>query len=171
MSGSSSQAQSGGGIPKMILAAVPVLIGVFVAISNLSEGLRKLSDVDHGLASTIIFSFFVIYVMADMIRWSRQTSVWIYGIAVIAMAAYWWIGFMAMHGIPPEPIIPAKLNPPQWAYFTMAAGIAGWAFWDMKEALNDQDFSDNGTVATGAIVLLIGIALSLYLTIHGPIGS
>ena len=169
MSGTANEGESGGGLIKVITASVSAITALLVAVSEVTGAMRDLSNVDHGLISTFIFSFFAIYVVADIIRWRDDWTVWLYGIAVMAMAAYWWIGFMAMHGIPPEPIIPENLNPPRWAYFAITACIAGWAIWDMKDAMKD-DFDDKKTVATGAIVLLIGLALCLYLTIRGPSG-
>jgi hypothetical protein len=134
---------------------------------KLHDSIFSLSDTGHALLATIVFSFFAVYVMHDMVRFRDETKVLLAGLASIAISAYWWIGFMAKYGIPAQPIIPAQLNPPQWAYLVMAACLAAWTFWDILDAMKDE-FDDKRFVFTAGTMLIVGITISLFMTLRIP---
>ena len=52
---------------------------------------------------------------------------WFADIAIIVLATYWWIGFLAKYNIPSEPFFPEVLYPRPWAYLGMAACFGAWA--------------------------------------------
>lgn len=174
MSGTSGKEEYGGGRLKMFLSVSMVVIIAFANLANsisaLSASILKFSDTGHALAATMVFSFFIVYVMMDMIRWRDDRKVFLAGLAVIAISAYWWIGFMAKYNVPHEPILPASLYPPNWAYLLMAAGLAGWAYWDIQESMSGE-FEDNRTVFTGGAVLMGGIGLGLFMTLRIPVSN
>jgi hypothetical protein len=170
MSGTTGQEETGAGLVKVVTSVAGAVTAILAAVSTISDRVISISGEGHALLSTIIFALFVVYVMIDMLKWRDDGRVWIAGIAAIAVASYWWIGFLAKHGVPAEPILPARLYPPAWAYLVMAACLGAWTFWDMADALK-EDYEDKRSVAAGSGALMVGIVISLFMTLRGPIGG
>lgn len=171
MSGTSPRDDYGGGRFKSFLAGTGMILTGFATITSnvaaLHDKVFSLTDSGHGLLATIVFSFFVAYVMHDMIRFRDGAKVFLAGIGAIAIAAYWWIGFMGRHGFPLEPILPPSLYPPNLVYLLMAVSLAAWAYWDIQDALKDE-FTDKGFVFTAGSMLIVAIGLSLIMTLRLP---
>src|SRR5262245_47470160 len=84
----------GGRLKTFLSGGAAALAGFAMVISHVSalhDSIFKLSDSGHVLLATIVFSFFVVYATHDMIRFRDETKVFLAGLAVIAIAAYWWL--------------------------------------------------------------------------------
>ena len=95
---------------------------------------------------------------------------WVVGPLTIAVAAYWWVGFLARHDIPPNPLLPAAFYPPDWAYVAMFGWLVLYCVWDILDA-RANEYRDEGLLVAGAVLLIAGATLCLYLTLRGPRGA
>lgn len=146
---------------------IKVFLSVACSVIALIGALTKLPDEGHAIVSTITITFFALYVITDMLWWRKHPWVWLVGPVAIGVAAYWWVGFMAKHGVPDQPLLPVGWYPPAWAYFAMAGALALYAIWDIIDA-NMHRYRDEKSLKAGAVVLLVGVSICLFLTIRGP---
>jgi hypothetical protein len=166
--------ESGLGKIKLFTAAAGALAALLEVATRFLHALGQVSqftDTGHAILSTFILAFFIVYVVADMLYWRTEvTAVWLVGPLTIAVAAYWWVGFLALHNIPTQPFMPANFYPPRWAYVAMFAWLALYCAWEVIDA-RVHEYRDEKYLVAGALVLLAGATLCLFLTLKGPQGA
>ncbi len=132
--------------------------------------MAAMSDTGHAILSTFILAFFIVYVIIDMLYWRGEVAaIWVIGPLTMLVAAFWWVGFLAKHHIPATPLLPSSLTPHDWAYIAMFAWLALYCTWDIVDAKIHR-YRDEKHLVAGAVVLLIGAAICLFLTLRGPQG-
>lgn len=157
-----SQPESGLGRLKSALA-------VAGGVVSLVGGVVKLPDEGHAILATLIFAFALVYLATDLLWWHRHGWVWLFAPTTIAVAIYWWVTFLAKHGVPAEPLLPSGFYPPDWVYLPMALWIGGYCVWDIIDARTHQ-YHDRDYLVAGAGLMMIGTAICLFLTLRGPAG-
>jgi hypothetical protein len=161
--------EKGLGKLKAFLSLAQFALILFGLVSRLGM-IAKLSDEEHAILATLIFAFFIVYVVADMMYWRGEVkAVWVIGPVTILIAAFWWAGFMHMHHIPKDPLLPESVYPPKWAYILMFAWLALYCAWDIIDA-RINEYRDEWLLVAGAVILFVGATLCLYLTLTGPRG-
>ena len=163
----------GGGKKKSLPAIGAGLTAAFGAVHHGLAAVHKvaeMSDAGHALLATLVLVFFMVHVVIDMFHWRGEVvMVWLVGPVTIAVAVYWWVGFLAKHGLPAKPLMPVSYYPPEWSYFAMCAWLALYCVWDILDA-RKHEYDDELHLHISSIVLLVGSILCLYLTIRGPQG-
>ena len=169
-----ADSEKGIGKIKAATAGLGFLAGCFGLVAKFLGAIgavAALSDTGHAILSTFVMAFFIVYVVIDMIYWRGEVAaIWIIGPLTILVAACWWVGFLAKHHIPATPLLPAHLYPPDWGYIIMFGWLALYCTWDIVDAKMHR-YRDEKHLVLGAVVLLFGAAICLFLTLRGPQGS
>lgn len=165
-----TEAKSGAGLYKTAVGACGFAIPVFASAGQVVEYVERLPGTNRALFATVLLALFVVYALIDLVNWYEDWAVWVANPLAMAIAAYWWVGFMAMHGYPQEPLLPAHLYPPAWAYYVMAGCLVVWALWDILAAMKEGQ-PDKEWVGLGGGAIIVAIALSLLMTFKPPTAS
>jgi hypothetical protein len=137
-------------------------LGVGSAVATLLSAIFKFPPGGIPLFCTVLFAFFVLYCIYDVVSWINYVSVWIINPIAIALAVYWWVAFLARYNIPKKPLFPMWFYPDGAAYLILLAALVIYCAWDMRDAVDpDHNYSDQDAVLTlssSMIVVLFGLA-------------
>lgn len=142
-------------------------IKTFLAISqtvlaSIAAGGRIFGE-SPAIVPAFLLAFFLAYVGADVLHWRRHVDVFVVGLITTVIAGYWFAGVMTAINSPHVPPLPEPLRPGFWAYCGMAGWIVLYALWDMLDA-RINSYADEAIVDAGALVMIVGVCLSLFAT-------
>jgi hypothetical protein len=142
-------------------------IKAFLAISQavlamIAAGGRIFGD-SPTIVPAFLLAFFLGYVGTDMVRWRRYLDVFVLGLITSVVAGFWFMGIMTEIKSPFFPPLSEPFRPGFFAYCAMAAWIAIYAIWDMLDA-RINSYADEVIVDAGAVVMIVGVCISLYAT-------
>jgi hypothetical protein len=141
-------------------------LGVVAAIVSITGSVMALSDAGHALLGSVAFVVFLAYAFTDLCRWWNEDRwVMVFDPIAILAATYWWVGFMALHGIPVRPLLPEHLYPTNPIYLVLAVIIAIYIIWDIIDT-RQQNYWDQKALDGGALSMLVALGFAVFQTLR-----
>lgn len=161
--------QQGAGKAKVFLSYIEIILTIAAIGFKLFTffDLGKLPGGVIVLLGSAIFGLFIAYCLVDIFWWRGHLFVWIFGLAAIGVAGYWWLSFLNTRGIPAQPLLPLEYYPQSWMFFILGGILILYCIWDMLDAWINE-YRDERLLFRASFTMIAAIVVWMLISASPP---